>query len=59
MPWNAHVYRIGGVQRTDLGKMAQMVTAKTLSSVLGQRTASLFETTPKMSHRELARLSTG
>src|SRR5712671_5711784 len=30
---DAHVYRVGG--RTDLGEMAQMGTAETLSSVLG------------------------
>ena len=53
---DAHVYRVGG--RTDLGEMAQMGAAETLSSVLGQRTTSLFETTPEDVHRELARLGT-
>jgi len=53
---DAHVYRVGG--RTDLGEMAQMGATETLSSVLGQRTTSLFETTPEDVHRELARLGT-
>ncbi len=53
---DAHVYRVGG--RTDLGEMAQMGAAETLSSVLGQRTTSLFETTSEDVHRELARLGT-
>jgi hypothetical protein len=53
---DAHVYRVGG--RTDLGEMAQMGAAETLSSVLGQSTASLFETTPEDVHRELARIGT-
>ncbi len=53
---DAHVYRVGG--RTDLGEMAQMGAAETLTSVLGQRTTSLFETTPEDIHRELARLGT-
>jgi hypothetical protein len=53
---DAHIYRVGG--RTDLGEMAQMGAAETLTSVLGQRTTSLFETTPEDIHRELARLGT-
>src|SRR5260370_19344083 len=53
---DAHVYSVGG--RTDLGEMAQMGAAETLTSVLGQRTTSLFETTPEDVHRELARLGT-
>jgi len=53
---DAHVYRMGG--RTDLGEMAQMGAAETLSSVLTQRTTSLFETEPEDVHRELARLGT-
>ena len=53
---DAHVYRVGG--RTDLGEMAQMGAAETLTSVLGQRTTSLFETTPEDVRRELARLGT-
>jgi len=53
---DAHVYRVGG--RTDLGEMAQMGAAETLASFLGQRTTSLFETTPEDIQRELARLAT-
>jgi len=53
---DAHVYRVGG--RTDLGEMAQMGAAETLTSVLGQRTTSLFRITPEDVRRELARLGT-
>lgn len=53
---DAHVYRVGG--RTDLGEMAQMGAAETLTSVLGQRTTSLFGTTSEDVRRELARLGT-
>jgi hypothetical protein len=38
---DAHIYRKGG--RTDLGEMAQMGAAETLTSVLRERTATLFE----------------
>jgi hypothetical protein len=51
-----HVYRTGG--RTDVGEMAQMGAAKTIASVLGERTASLFEVTAADVRRELARLGT-
>ena len=53
---DAHIYRAGG--RTDLGEMAQMGAAESLTSVLGQRTASLFGTTAEDVRRELARLGT-
>ena len=51
-----HVYRQGG--RTDLGEMAQMGAAETLTAVIGQRTASLFGETAEDVRRELARLGT-
>jgi hypothetical protein len=51
-----HVYRKGG--RTDLGEMAQMGAAETLTSVLSQRTTNLFGTTAEDIRRELARLGT-
>ena len=44
--------------RTDLGEMAQMGAAETLTAVLGQRTASLFGETAEDVQRELARLGT-
>jgi hypothetical protein len=61
---DAHVYRVGG--RTDLGEMAQMGAAETLTSVLGQRTTSL-ERHPKTfsgswrgwGHRSIFRWSRG
>ena len=51
-----HIYQRGG--RTDLGEMAQMGAAETLTSVLGQRTESLFGVTAEDVRRELARLGT-
>jgi hypothetical protein len=51
-----HVYRKGG--RTDLGEMAQMGAAEALTTVLGQRTASLFGETAVDVQRELAHLGT-
>jgi hypothetical protein len=53
---DAHIHLKGG--RTDLGEMAQMGAAETLTSVLGQRTASLFGSTAEDVRRELARLGT-
>jgi hypothetical protein len=53
---DAHMRRSGG--RTDLGEMAQMAAAETLTSVLGQRTQSLFGTSAEDVQRELARLAT-
>lgn len=44
--------------RTDLGEMAQMAAAETLSQVIGERTQSLFGTTPDDVKRELGRLAT-
>jgi hypothetical protein len=44
--------------RTDLGEMAQMSAAETLSRVLGERTQSLFGTTGDDVQRELGRLAT-
>src|SRR5262249_50091263 len=38
-----HIYQKGG--RTDLGEMAQMGAAETLTAVLAERTASLFGVT--------------
>ncbi len=51
-----HVRRTGG--RTDLGEMAQMGAAESLSSLLRDRTASMFGTTPDMVRSELAALAT-
>ena len=51
-----HVYRTGG--RSDLGEMAQMAAAESLTRVLGERTVSLFESTPEDVRRELASLAT-
>jgi hypothetical protein len=51
-----HVRRTGG--RTDLGEMAQMGAAESLTSHLRQRTTSLFETTPELVQQELAALGT-
>jgi hypothetical protein len=51
-----HIHRTGG--RTDLGEMAQMGAAESLTNVLGNRTASLFGSTPEDVHRELSRLGT-
>ncbi len=51
-----HVRRTGG--RTDLGEMAQMGAAESLTSTLRQQTESLFGTTPGDVQRELANLAT-
>ena len=53
---DAHVYRTG--RRTDLGEMAQMGAAESLTSVLRERTTTLFGSTPKDLRRELAQLGT-
>lgn len=53
---DAHVGRWG--ERTDLGEMAQMAAAETLTSILGQRTQSLFGTSSEDVRRELAALAT-
>jgi hypothetical protein len=53
---DAHVRRTGG--RTDLGEMAQMGAAESLTSTLRQQTTSLFGTTPEDVQRELAKLAT-
>ena len=53
---DAHVMRTGG--RTDLGEMAQMGAAESLTTTLRQQTTSLFGTTPQDVQRELARLGT-
>jgi hypothetical protein len=51
-----HVRRTGG--RTDLGEMAQMGAAESLTSTLRQQTDSLFGTAPSDIQRELAGLAT-
>jgi len=51
-----HVRKTGG--RTDLGEMAQMGAAESLTSVLRERTAALFGTTPELVRQELAGLGT-
>jgi hypothetical protein len=51
-----HVRRTGG--RTDLGEMAQMGAAESLTSLLRERTTSLFGTTPDLVRQELAALGT-
>ena len=53
---DSHMRQSGG--RTDLGEMAQMAAAETLTSVLGQRTQSLFGTSAEDVRRELAGLAT-
>ena len=53
---DAHIRRTGG--RTDLGEMAQMGAAESLTSTLRQQTESLFGTTPADVQRELAKLAT-
>jgi hypothetical protein len=53
---DAHVRRSGG--RTDLGEMAQMGAAETLTSTLRRQTPALFGTSPQDVQRELAKLST-
>jgi hypothetical protein len=51
-----HVYRTGG--RTDLGEMAQMGAAETLTAILGAPGEGLFGTEPENTRRELASLGT-
>jgi hypothetical protein len=53
---DAHIRGTGG--RTDLGEMAQMGAAESLTSTLRQQTESLFGTTPADVQRELASLAT-
>lgn len=48
--------RSGG--RTDLGEMAQMAAAETISKVIGPRTQSLFGTTAEDIQRAFSRLAT-
>jgi hypothetical protein len=44
--------------RTDLGEMAQMAAAETLTEVIGQRTHSLFGTTPDDVQQAFSKLAT-
>jgi hypothetical protein len=44
--------------RTDLGEMAQMAAAETLTEVIGQRTKSLFGTTPDDVQQAFSKLAT-
>ncbi len=44
--------------RTDLGEMAQMAAAETLTEVIGQRTKSFFGTTPDDVQRAFSKLAT-
>jgi hypothetical protein len=53
---DARVRADGG--RTDLGEMAQLSAAETLTTVVGDRLPSLFGTTPADVQRELAALGT-
>jgi hypothetical protein len=53
---DSHVDRTGG--RSDLGEMAQMGAAESLSAVLRQQTRSLFGSTAEEVRRELARIGT-
>lgn len=53
---DAHMRRSG--RRTDLGEMAQMAAAETLAKQLGQRTRSLFGTSPADVQRELGAFAT-
>lgn len=53
---DSQMRRSGG--RTDLGEMAQMAAAESLTGILGQRTQSLFGTTAEDVRRELAALAT-
>jgi hypothetical protein len=53
---DAHVRSVGG--RTDLGEMAQMGAAESLTSTLRPQTTSLFGTAPADVQRELAKLAT-
>jgi hypothetical protein len=51
-----HVREKGG--RTDLGEIAQMGAAESITAVLRERTASLFGTSPELIRNELAALAT-
>ena len=51
-----HMRRAGG--RTDLGEMAHMAAVETLTTILDERTRSLFGTSPADVRRELAALAT-
>jgi hypothetical protein len=53
---DTHTRRAGG--RTDLGEMAQMAAAETLTKVLGGQNRSLFGTSPADVQRQLASLAT-
>jgi hypothetical protein len=53
---DTHIHRTGG--RTDLGEMAQMGAAESLTAVLGERTTSLFASTAEDVRRELSGLAT-
>jgi hypothetical protein len=53
---DTHLHRTGG--RTDLGEMAQIGAAESLTAVLGERTISLFGSTAEDVRRELSRLGT-
>jgi len=53
---DTHVQGTGG--RTDLGEMAELSAAETLSTLVGDRLPSLFGTTPDDVRRELAALGT-
>jgi hypothetical protein len=44
--------------RTDLGEMAQMAAAETLTEVVGQRTKTLFGTTPDDVQQAFSKLAT-
>lgn len=44
--------------RTDLGEMAQMAAAETLTEVIGSRTKGLFGTTPEDVQHEFSKLAT-
>jgi hypothetical protein len=51
-----YVRKTGG--RTDLGEIAQMGAAESLTSLLGERTATLFDTTPELVRHQLAAFGT-
>jgi hypothetical protein len=53
---DAHLRRVGG--RTDLGEMGQMGAAETLVSLVGERSRSLFPTTPADVQRALGSFAT-
>ncbi len=53
---DSQMRRAGG--RSDLGEMAQMAAAETLTKLLGERSQSLFGTSPADVQRELAALGT-